>query len=192
MLSSAFRFDVPRVFPALPRWPKRLKSLGTRLIYCGKNTATIRWPPGRIKVGRWNERVRAKRCDAVDWDYAYKCRLFSTSVRACDVVCTLVTAAVTELWQLDLFPCTSSSFLCAGTLSPRGKCCYFFAGGLVGVDKHLFQRVSFITSMTLTLNYIFVLLLAKSRQCECYSKTKTTKYCLKHEGKSHPCHQWQN
>ena len=25
-----------------------------------------------------------------------------------------------------------------------------------------------------------------------YSKTKTTKYCLKHEGKSHPCHPWQN
>ena len=35
-----------------------------------------------------------------------------------------------------------------------------FAGVLVGVDKHLFQRVSFITSMTLPLNYIFVLLLA--------------------------------
>ena len=26
----------------------------------------------------------------------------------------------------------------------------FFAGGLVGVDKHLFQRVSLITSMTLS------------------------------------------
>ena len=35
-----------------------------------------------------------------------------------------------------------------------------FAGGLVGVDKNLFQRVSFITSTTLPLNYIFVLLLA--------------------------------
>lgn len=35
-----------------------------------------------------------------------------------------------------------------------------FCGRLVGVDKHLFQRVSFITSMTLSLNYIFVLLLA--------------------------------
>ena len=35
----------------------------------------------------------------------------------------------------------------------------FFAGGVVGVDKHLFQRVS-LTSMTLPLNYIFVLLLA--------------------------------
>ena len=82
---------------------------------------------------------------------------FTNSVRACDVVCTLDTAAVTELWRLDLFSCTSSSFLCAGTLSPRDKCCYF-AGGLVGVDKHLFQRVSFITSIYLPLNYIFVLL----------------------------------
>ena len=36
----------------------------------------------------------------------------------------------------------------------------FFAGGLVAVDKQLFQRVSFITSMTLPLNYIFALLLA--------------------------------
>ena len=35
-----------------------------------------------------------------------------------------------------------------------------FGGGLVGVNKHLFQRVSPITSMTLPLNYIFVLLLA--------------------------------
>ena len=60
-----------------------------------------------------------------------------------DVVCKLDTSAVTELWRLELFSCTSSSFLCAGTLSPRGKCCYFFAGGLIGVDKHLFQRVSF-------------------------------------------------
>ena len=32
-----------------------------------------------------------------------------------------------------------------------------------------------------------------TRQCRCYySKTKTTNYCLKNEGKSHPCHPWQN
>ena len=32
-----------------------------------------------------------------------------------------------------------------------------------------------------------------TRQCRCYySKTKTTKYCLKREGKSHPCYPWQN
>ena len=68
----------------------------------------------------------------------------------------------------------------------------FFAEGLVGVDKHLLQRVSFITSMTLPLNYIFVLLLAN---VDVIPKQKTTKYCLKHEGKSHPCHPchpWQN
>ena len=47
-------------------------------------------------------------------------------VRACDVVCPLDTAAVTELWRLDLFSCTSSSFLCAGMLSSRGKCFLFF------------------------------------------------------------------
>ena len=36
----------------------------------------------------------------------------------------------------------------------------FFARGLAGVDKHLFQMVSLVTSMTLPLNHIFVLLLA--------------------------------
>ena len=35
----------------------------------------------------------------------------------------------------------------------------FVSEGLVGVEKHLFQRVSLITSMTISLNYIFVLLL---------------------------------
>ena len=66
----------------------------------------------------------------------------------------------------------------------------FFAGGLVGVDKHLFQRVFFITFMTLPLNYIFVLLLAN---VDVIAKQKqlSTVY-LKHEGKSHPCHPGQN
>ena len=36
----------------------------------------------------------------------------------------------------------------------------FFEGRLIGVDKHLFQRVSRTTFMTLPLTYIFVLLLA--------------------------------
>ena len=30
-----------------------------------------------------------KRCVAVDWDFAWKCHLFSTLVRPCDVVCPL-------------------------------------------------------------------------------------------------------
>ena len=53
------------------------------------------------------------------------------------MVCPLDTAAVTELWRLDLFSCTSSSFLnfCWYAVSER-KMLLFFAGGLVGVDKH--------------------------------------------------------
>ena len=87
-----------------------------------------------------------------DFSQGLRCGL---SIRHCH--------SVTESWQLELFSCNSSSFLCAGTLSPRGKCCYFFARGLVAVDKHLFQMVSLVvTSMTLPqwLNHIFVLLLA--------------------------------
>ena len=65
----------------------------------------------------------------------------------------------------------------------------FFGGGLIVVDKHLFPRVSFITPMTLPLNYIFVLLLAN---VDVIPKQKHLS-SLKHEGKSHPpCHPWQN
>ena len=94
------------------------------------------------------------------------------------MVCPLDTAAVTELWRLDLFSCTFSSFLCAGTLSPRGKCFYFLLEAKSGVDKHLFQTVSLITSITLPLNNIFVLLLAnvgvipKQKQLSTVESTK--------------------
>ena len=40
----------------------------------------------------------------------------------------------------------------------------FFAGGLVGVDKHLFQGVSLITSMTLPMNYIFMSMLFQNKK----------------------------
>ena len=56
--------------------------------------------------------------------------------------------------------------------------CLSLAGGLAGVDKHLFQRVSLITSMTLLLNYIFLLLLAnvdvipKQKQLSTVKNTK--------------------
>ena len=99
----------------------------------------------------------------MDWDSAYKCRLFSTSVRAaCDVVCPLIRHCHSvNRGGLSCFLAFLPHSFCAGKLSPRGKCCYFFARGLVGVDKHLFQMVSLvITSMTLPLNHIFVLLLA--------------------------------
>ena len=76
-----------------------------------------------------------------------------------DVVCTLETAAVNELWRLELFlALLPRSFVLVRCLREANVA--IFSGGLVGVDKHLFQRVSFITSMTLPLNYIFVLLLA--------------------------------
>ena len=32
-----------------------------------RTTEPCKHEPGRLYVGRWNERVRAKRCDAVDW-----------------------------------------------------------------------------------------------------------------------------
>ena len=43
-------FDVPRVFPALPRWPKSLKTLRTRLVYpqsyklCKVNKVKVLFP----------------------------------------------------------------------------------------------------------------------------------------------------
>jgi len=101
-----------------------------------------------------------------------------------DVVCTLDTAAVTELWRLELFPCTSSSFLWAGTLSPRGKCCYF-------CGRFSWSRQ---TSLSKGFSYYFhdstseLYFRSTTPQCRCYSTTKTTKYYLKHEGKSHVIH----
>ena len=83
-----------------------------------------------------------------------------------------------ELFSYTFLP---RSFVLVRCLQEANVAIFFFAGGLVGVNKHLFQMVSLVTSMTPPL-----------RQCRCYSKTKKTKYCLKHEGKSHPCHPWQN
>ena len=41
-----------------------------------RNGARLRSPSGRLYVGRWNERVRAKRCDAVDWGLLKSLRRF--------------------------------------------------------------------------------------------------------------------
>ena len=55
------------------------------------------------------------------------------------MVCPLDTAAVTELWRLNLFSCTLPlSFVLVRCLREANVA--IFAGGLVGVDKHLFQR----------------------------------------------------
>ena len=66
-----------------------------------------------------------------------------------DVVCPSDTA-VTEFWRLEtffFFFCTSSSLFELVRCSRRGKYCqffFFFAGGLVGVDKHLVEVVSLV------------------------------------------------
>ena len=56
----------------------------------------------------------------------------------------------------------------------------FFAGGLVGVDKHLFQRVSLITSMALPPNYIFIYyvdVIPKQKQLS-LAKLKDSRSCF--------------
>ena len=45
----------------------------------------------------------------------------------------------------------------------------FFAEGLVGVDKHLFQMVSFVTSVILSLTELYFRSI--TRQCPSYAKT---------------------
>ena len=99
-------------------------------------------------------------------------RLFVTSVRACDVVCPLDTATVTELWRLDLFSCSSSSFFC--TLSCwcavfERQMSLFFAGGLVrSRQRSPSKGFSYYFHHSTTELYFT----STTRQCRCYSKTK--------------------
>ena len=54
-----------------PNWlPLGLRGWSLLVFIQGGYPPCIHVYPGRIKVGRWNERVRAKSCDAVDWDSA--------------------------------------------------------------------------------------------------------------------------
>ena len=145
------------------------------------------------KDWQWNERVQGKKvwCSGLglclemspvfDFGQGLRCGLCFRHCR-----CHWIMAA----WELSCF--LTLFFLvplCWYAVSKRQMLLFsFFEVGLVGVNKHHCQMVSLVTSMTPPLNYIFVIL----RQCRCYSKTKTTKYCLKHEGKSHPFHPWQN
>ena len=86
------------------------------------------------------------------------------------MVCPLDTVAVTELWRLELFSCTSFSFSCAGTLFPRGKCCYFFfAEGLVGVDKQTCLSNGFSGNFCDSITGLYSRSI--TRQCRSYSKT---------------------
>ena len=74
---------------------------------------------------------------------------------------------LTELWRLDLFSCTSSSFLCAGTLSPRGKCCYFCGRFNWSRQTSLSKGFSYYFHYSTTELYFR----STTRQCRCYSKT---------------------
>ena len=76
--------------------------------------------------------------------------VFLQSIRHCR--CHWIMAAWFVFLHFFLVP------LCWYVVSER-QMLLFFSEGLVGVEKHLFQRVSLITSMTISLNYIFVLLL---------------------------------
>ena len=79
------------------------------------------------------------------------------------MVCTLDTAAVTEFSGLICFlALLPRSFVLVRCLREANVA--IFAGGLVGVDKHLFQRVSFITSMTLPLTTTNVDVIPKQKQ----------------------------
>ena len=83
-----------------------------------------------------------------DFGQGLRCGLFIGHCRCCWIM-----AARVVFLHFFLVP------LCWYAVSER-QMLLFFARGLVGVDKHLFEMVSLVTSMTLPLNHIFVLLLA--------------------------------
>ena len=100
------------------------------------------------------------------------------------MVCPLDIAAVTELWLLDLFPALlPRSFVLVRCLREANVAT--FCGRFNWSRQTSFSK-GFSHDSTTELYFRSTI-----RQSRSYSKTKTTKYCLKHEGKSHPCHPWQ-
>ena len=97
-----------------------------------------------------------------DFGQGLRCGL---SIRHCR--CHWIMAAWFVFLHFFLLP------LCWYAVSER-QMLQFFAGGLVGVEKHLFQRLYYICTE--------LYFRSTTRQCRCYSKPKITKYCLKHEG----------
>ena len=84
-------------------------------------------------------------------------------------------------------------FICFLALLPRSFVlvrCLSVCGRFSWSRQTSLSKVALITSMTPPLNYFFVLLLAN---VDVIPKQKQLiKYCLKDEGRSHPCHPWQN
>ena len=100
-------------------------------------------------------------------------------------------------WTLPLSP-NYGDLICFLALLPRS---YVLVRCLREADVTIFCgrfNWSRQTSLSKGFSYYFhdstteLYFRSTTRQCRCYSKTKTTKCCLKHEGKSHPCHPWQN
>ena len=112
-----------------------------------------------------------------------KCRLFSTSVRPCDVVCPVLPLSLNYVGLNCFLALLPGSFVLVRCLREAN----------VGIFCGRFSW-SRQTSLSKSFSYYFhdsttdLYFRSSTRQCRCYSKTKTTKYCLKHEGKSHPCH----
>ena len=103
---------------------------------------------GRIKVRRWNKRVGAKRCDVVDWDPAWnvdKSMTINPWLAMWFVHQTLLLlnlAAWDVFFFFALLPRCLSWYAVLGEASIGNF--FFFAGGLVGVDKHLVEVVSLV------------------------------------------------
>ena len=116
--------------------------------------------------------------------------LFSTSVRACDMMWFVHLTLPLSLNYgglncfLALLPRSFVMVRCLREANVAIFCGRFSCSRQTSLSKGFFYY--FLDSIT------ELYFRSATRQCRCYSKTKTTKYCLKHEGKSHPCHPWQN
>ena len=134
------------------------------------------YKPGRIKVGWWNERVRAKKvwCSGLG-------------------LCLEMSRCGLYIRRLPLL-LNQGGLSCFLALLPRSFVlvrCLREANVAIFCGRFSWSRQ---TSLSKGFSYYFhdstteLYFRSTTRQCRCYSKTKTTKYCLKHEGKSHLCH----
>ena len=76
------------------------------------------------------------------------------------MVCPLDTAAVQNYGGFSCFlVLLPRSLVLVRCFREANVAIFFFCGTSVGVDKHVFQMVSLVTSVTLSLDYILVQLL---------------------------------
>ena len=105
-----------------------------------------------------------------------KCRLFSTSVRACDVVCPVLPLSLNYVGLICFLALLPGSFVLVRRLREANVA--IFCGRFSWSRQTSLSKGFSNTSMTLPLNYIFVLLLAsvdvipKQKQLSMSSMTK--------------------